>query len=211
MHQGRSTGLHRRFHRIWKPGNNRIHADGYRGVEMEEWRDVPGWEGLYEVSDDGRVRSLREGRYHMKEKTPTNVRGYLKVSLYQKPRHQMISVHRLVAEVFVPNPECKPFVNHINGIKTDNRKENLEWVTAQENTDHAIRTGLFDPACQKKCKPIIVLNKATGELKRYPSASEAARQLDVDQAEVIKQANRNEGYKDCRISKYYFLYEPKGE
>ena len=178
---------------------------------MEEWRDVPGWEGLYQVSDEGHVRSLREGRYHMMEKTPTLVLGYLKVSLYQKPRHQMLSGHRRVAEVFIPNPDNKPYVNHINGIKTDNRKENLEWVTAQENTDHAIRTGLYDPKAQPRCRPLLVLDKTTGELKRYTSASEAARQLGVNQSEVVRQANKNAGYKDCNISKYYFLYEPKGE
>lgn len=194
-----------------KPYGNSIHAVCDRGIDMAEWKDVPGWEGLYQVSDEGKIRSLREGRYYMKEKVPTLVLGYLKVGLYQKPRHQMLSVHRIVAEVFVPNPNNKPYVNHINGIKTDNRKENLEWVTSQENTNHAIRTGLFDPKTQSRCKPILVLDKASGELKRYISASEAARQLGIDQCEVVRQANRNEGYKDCKISKYFFLYDPKGE
>jgi hypothetical protein len=178
---------------------------------MAEWRDVPGWEGLYEVSDEGKVRSLREGRYHMKEKVPTLVLGYLKVGLYQKPRHQMLSVHRIVAEVFVPNPDNKPFVNHINGIKTDNRKENLEWVTAQENTNHAIRMGLFEPKMQPRRRPLLVLDKSTGDVKRFISASDAARHLGLDQSEVVRQANKNEGYKDCKISKYFFLYDPKGD
>jgi hypothetical protein len=67
---------------------------------------------------------------------------YLYVGLYDKPRKLLAPVHRLVAEAFIPNPDNKPEVNHINGIKTDNRAENLEWVTRKENEAHAFRIGL---------------------------------------------------------------------
>lgn len=105
-------------------------------VTVADWRDVPGWEGIYQVNADGRIRRLTENK-------PTLMNnGYLYASFYDKPRKQQIGLHRVVAEVFIPNPDNKTEVNHINGDKTDNRVENLEWVTAKENNEHALDNGL---------------------------------------------------------------------
>ena len=103
---------------------------------MAEWRDVPGWEGIYQVSDEGEVRRLTINKPTLMDN------GYLYASFYDKPRKQQKALHRVVAEAFIPNPEHKPEVNHKNGDKTDNRVENLEWVSAKENTAHAIDNGL---------------------------------------------------------------------
>lgn len=112
----------------------------------EEWRPIPGFEGMYEVSDIGRVKSLAKirvlpsgGEY----KWPTRImsparhyKGHLYVHLQIGGIKTKGYVHRLVAMAFIPNPESKPFVNHKNGDKRDNRCSNLEWATESENTNH---------------------------------------------------------------------------
>lgn len=116
----------------------------------EEWRDVVGYEGLYMISSMGRVVSLpkqtgahfRLWRQLMSQKLTSC--GYLSVSFKDGLRRKYPTVHCLVAKAFIENPSGKKFVNHINGNKQDNRVENLEWVTGQENMDHAVETGLLN-------------------------------------------------------------------
>lgn len=109
----------------------------------EEWRDVVGGEGFYQVSNIGRVKSFVRKRVRFLTQTKY-WGGYFGVGLrrLKDATSRTFLVHRLVAQAFIPNPECKPFVNHINGIKTDNRVENLEWVTGSENLAHSYRVGL---------------------------------------------------------------------
>lgn len=116
-------------------------------VCQEEWKDIINYEEMYKVSNLARVKSLPKKRIvftnkitaHYKEKILKQIlnNGYFGVTLCNLENRNIIKTHRLIAQAFIPNPENKPQVNHINGIKTDNRLGNLEWNTASENTQHA--------------------------------------------------------------------------
>lgn len=118
----------------------------------EEWRPIKGYEGFYEVSSHGRVRSLdrvvdrcnwcpqnRQGKIL---KGTENRDGYIKVRLYKNSTGKVFSVHRLVAQAFLPNLKKLSTINHQDGNKQNNRVDNLEWASYKENNNHAIRTGL---------------------------------------------------------------------
>lgn len=117
---------------------------------VEEWKDIKGFEGFYKVSNLGRVKSLsrvvntykgtkRNGERILKPKRKLMKNSYLTVCMSRKGMITTAQVHVLVADAFLPKPNCKVEVNHKNGIKSDNRAENLEWVTRKQNILHSAR------------------------------------------------------------------------
>lgn len=124
-------------------------------MDKEEWRDIPGYEGLYQVSNLGNVRSMsrvqrnkklgttyfRQQRGRQRILRKNKRLGYIYVDLWNISGRTH-RVHRLVAKAFLTPDKSRPDVNHKNGDKTDNRLENLEWCTKSENAQHAIETGL---------------------------------------------------------------------
>lgn len=108
---------------------------------MDRWRDIPSLNGKFEASVTGLIRNKKSGLYR---KPYINDSGYLCVGIYDSEKGQSVQhrVHRLVAEAFIPNPDGKRTVNHIDGNKLNNCVENLEWATHKENLSHARKIGL---------------------------------------------------------------------
>ena len=121
---------------------------------MEIWKEIKGYEGLYEVSSEGRVRNIIKGNYL----TFKSYNDYQRVGLCRHQKQKWFLVHRLVAQAFIPNPDNKPEVDHINCDRRDNRIENLRWVTSKENNNNPItrknksdcRVGIPKSAEQRK-------------------------------------------------------------
>ncbi len=114
---------------------------------MEVWKDIKEYKGLYQISNLGNIKSIggSNGKIKMDRILilKKNRFGYFRIGLHANDTIKYFQVHRLVAQAFIQNPLNKPQINHKNGIKTDNRIENLEWCTASENIKHGIRIGLI--------------------------------------------------------------------
>lgn len=156
----------------------------------EIWKDIEGYEGLYQVSNLGRVKNLeryvnsRSGKRKSKEKILKQSRNrYMYVVLSKNSKRNCFTVHRLVAKAFLPNPNNLPQIDHINTDKTDNRVENLRWVTHSENMKNPI-TYIYRCDNHYKSKPILQLTLDGVVVKQWQSMSEASRTLKISQGNI---------------------------
>lgn len=152
-------------------------------MDVEEWRDIPGYEGFYQVSNLGRVKSLdimvnggkslykKMGR--MRKPVLNSQNGYLTVVLCKNGKHTTCYLHRLVARAFCPGYMPDMVVNHINEIKTDNRASNLEWCTKSYNNLYANKP-------LRSAKPVYQAGLDGAYIARWASAREASQKLGVE-------------------------------
>lgn len=164
-------------------------SERVRNIKPEEvWKSVIGYEGSYEISNLGRIRSL--DRYRSKDgiflkgvlrKPQMDSRGYYQIGLYKDSKQKLVLLHRLVASHFIENPESKEQINHIDGNKLNNVSNNLEWCTRKENMVHASQSKLF--------------NERTGTKNGRSK---------LDENSVIEmRKRRKQGEKITSLSKYY--------
>lgn len=146
---------------------------------MEVWKNVPGYEGLYQVSNLGRIkRTFKNGKDRiMKGKLDKD--GYIQVILSRHQTKKYCRLHRLVADAFISNAENKPQINHKDRNKRNNAVSNLEWATARENTLHCIETGRGS-----KTREIVQYTKNMDFVAVWSSIREASRSLNISEHNI---------------------------
>lgn len=182
---------------------------------QEIWKNVQGYEGLYEVSNIGRIRSIpRKGSFKNKHilKQVKNRCGYLMVHLCKNNKGKTVAVHRIVATTFLKNSQNKRDVNHIDGNKENNSVLNLEWTTHKENMKHARKHKLIpisDKVIEqgrtigkkygktngrKRAKKVIQYNKSNEVLNIWDSLTEASKNVKISISEISRCCNNKKEY-----------------
>lgn len=158
---------------------------------MEEWKPIEGYEGLYEVSNMGRVKSLKrtvwDSRGYYKTvperimKPKKTDKGYLTVNLSKEGKNKWCYVHRLAGQAFIPNPDNLPLINHKDENPKNNNVDNLEWCTQKYNINYGTHNKRM---AEKLSKPIIAIHKINGLILEFPSIMEASRQLGINNGNI---------------------------
>ena len=148
-------------------------------MKAEIWKDVKDYEGHYQVSDKGRVKSVKFGKEIFLKQG--SCRGYLRVGLSKNGEIKRYTVHRLVAQAFIPNPNNLPEVNHKDEIKTNNNIENLEWCDHKYNINFGNRT---QRSAEKQSKPVLQYTKDGKFVNELKSVMDVQRNLGYDQGHI---------------------------
>lgn len=181
----------------------------------ERWKDIDGYEGMYQVSDRGRVKSLNyrcTGSERICRQSITK-KGYSVVPLIKDKHKKLHYVHRLVADAFIENENSKPTINHIDGNKENNCVENLEWATYSENSKHAQVIGLASMengwrASVEKSRIAVAKTDSDGNvIKKYPSVFQASKDNHMAHTTIIGIAKGDKHPK----GKYGWVIIPKNE
>lgn len=152
-----------------------------RNVTMEEiWCPVKNYEGLYEVSDQGRVKSIGYGNERIL-KSARDDGGYLFVTLYKNREHKMCKVHRLVAKTFIPNPDNLPQVNHKDENKENNSVQNLEWCDQKYNNNFGTR---IQRIAEKLSNPVLQYSKSGEFVREWKSTNDIERNLGYSKGNI---------------------------
>lgn len=168
---------------------------------MDLWKDIPNFEGLYQANTNGEIRSFYTNII-LKQEISKN--GYCKVMLCKNKQRKLLSVHRIIARTFLKNYDEKLQVNHINGIKTDNRVENLEMVTAKENMIHSFKNKLQKPKTgeehplykkygkeNKTSKKVVQYDMNNNFIKIWDSIMDVERVLGINNSNISSCCNGN--------------------
>lgn len=168
-------------------------------MEQEIWKDIIGYEGIYQISSLGRVKSVSRcvnhingvRHVHSKILKPNSCSLYLNISLSRKCVMNRFTIHRLVAKAFIPNPNNLPQVNHRDGNKFNNKVENLEWCSSSDNQKHAYRIGLKKSpnlgrfgSLNHSSKAIIQYSLTGVPIQEYGSTREASRVTKINQGTI---------------------------
>ena len=155
---------------------------------MEHWKSIAGYEGLYEVSDIGRVKSLKYGKEKIL-KPGKDRGGYLQVSLCKDGHVKTARIHRLVAEAFIQNPNNLATINHKDEVKTNNAVSNLEWMSMKDNINYGTHN---KRSAETRSKSVLMFDKSNGELlATFPSICEAERVTGINISHISECCNGN--------------------
>lgn len=177
--------------------------------EIEVWKDIPGYEGLYQVSNKGRVRSIRReivrtnnSNYYLDGKILSPSYGgnkYPSVNLWRNKTYKTFTIHRLVSVSFIPNPLNLKYINHKNGNKSDFSIENLEWCTHRENMIHASLNGLMKFHMIGKTGSKHPNSKAV--IKMLTNGEFVEEFESMNQAEIKTGIDHNSISRSCRLNR----------